>query len=60
MAEYPDFVGKCGYGSVTGIGGANCRCTAQLLAIYRGSLRADVHRLGTGGHEAGEPAQNQV
>lgn len=25
MAEYPDFVEKCGYGSVTGIGGANCR-----------------------------------
>lgn len=25
MAEYPDFVKKCGYGSVTGIGGANCR-----------------------------------
>ena len=25
MAEYPDFEKKCGYGSVTGIGGANCR-----------------------------------
>ena len=25
MAEYPDFLEKCGYGSVTGIGGANCR-----------------------------------
>lgn len=25
MAEYPDFVEECGYGSVTGIGGANCR-----------------------------------
>lgn len=25
MAEYPDFVKTCGYGSVTGIGGANCR-----------------------------------
>lgn len=25
MAEYPDFVEKCGYDSVTGIGGANCR-----------------------------------
>lgn len=25
MAEYPDFVEKCGYGFVTGIGGANCR-----------------------------------
>ena len=25
MAEYPDFEEKCGYGSVTGIGGANCR-----------------------------------
>lgn len=24
MAEYPDFVKTCGYGSVTGIGGANC------------------------------------
>lgn len=23
-AEYPDFVKTCGYGSVTGIGGANC------------------------------------
>ena len=34
MAEYPDFVETCGYGSVTGIGGANCRCTAFLLAFY--------------------------
>lgn len=25
MAEYPDFVKTCGYGSVTGIGGAKCR-----------------------------------
>lgn len=25
MAEYPDFAETCGYGSVTGIGGANCR-----------------------------------
>lgn len=25
MAEYPDFEKTCGYGSVTGIGGANCR-----------------------------------
>lgn len=25
MAEYLDFVKTCGYGSVTGIGGANCR-----------------------------------
>ena len=25
MAEYPDFVKKCGYGFVAGIGGANCR-----------------------------------
>ena len=25
MAEYPDFEKVCGYGSVTGIGGANCR-----------------------------------
>lgn len=25
MAEYPDFEKSCGYGSVTGIGGANCR-----------------------------------
>lgn len=25
MAKYPDFEEKCGYGSVTGIGGANCR-----------------------------------
>lgn len=24
----PDFEKTCGYGSVTGIGGANCRCTA--------------------------------
>lgn len=25
MAEYPDFEKSCGYGSVTGIGGINCR-----------------------------------
>lgn len=25
MADYPDFEKVCGYGSVTGIGGANCR-----------------------------------
>lgn len=25
MAEYPDFAKTCGYGSVTGIGSANCR-----------------------------------
>ena len=25
MADYPDFEQACGYGSVTGIGGANCR-----------------------------------
>ena len=25
MAEYPDFVETCGYSSVTGIGGSNCR-----------------------------------
>lgn len=25
MAEYPDFEKTCGYGSVTGIVGANCR-----------------------------------
>ena len=25
MAVYPDFEQLCGYGSVTGIGGANCR-----------------------------------
>lgn len=25
MAEYSDFVETCGYGDVTGIGGANCR-----------------------------------
>ena len=25
MEKYPDFEEKCGYGSVTGIGGANCR-----------------------------------
>lgn len=25
VAKYPDFEEKCGYGSVTGIGGANCR-----------------------------------
>lgn len=25
MTEYPDFVSTCGLGSVTGIGGANCR-----------------------------------
>lgn len=25
MADYPDFEETCGYGSVTGIGGANCR-----------------------------------
>ena len=25
MADYPDFERTCGYGSVTGIGGANCR-----------------------------------
>lgn len=25
MARYPDFVKKCGYGHVQGIGGANCR-----------------------------------
>lgn len=25
MNSYPDFIKTCGYGSVTGIGGANCR-----------------------------------
>lgn len=25
MAVYPDFEQSCGYGSLTGIGGANCR-----------------------------------
>lgn len=43
MAEYPDFVEKCGYGSVTGIGGANCRCTALLLAVHRGRFRAHLY-----------------
>ena len=34
MTDYPDFEKTCGYGSVTGIGGANCRCTAYVLPLY--------------------------
>ena len=41
--DYPDFEKACGYGFVTGIGGANCRCTAYILSVCRGWIRAHIH-----------------
>lgn len=34
IEKYPDFVKSCGYGSVTGICGANIVLPAHILPVY--------------------------
>lgn len=55
MDSYKDFVEECGYGDVQGIGGANCRCTAQLPPIYRWRDGADILRKRLGRPERRKP-----